>query len=179
MKWTNCAAVLSGFVAICFAQLFVKAAPLDGAPSNQELDPTVLEDQAKQVLSAYCVSCHGPDKQEGEVQLGALETIDAVDRQALLGKMQDVVHLGEMPPEEAKQPSDAERKVLLEWLNSQLTGKAAKALAEKLQRFEYGNVVDHKDLFSGEYAVLPGYTPDRRWLISGFIFNEEINRRLN
>lgn len=40
---------------------------------------------------------------------------------------------------------------------------------------EYGNVVNHNDLFSGEYANLPGYTPDRRWLISEFIFNERIN----
>ena len=144
-----------------------------------EVDPTKLEDQATRVLGRYCVSCHGPDKQEGEVRLGALETIDAVDRQALFGKVQKVVKRGDMPPEKAKQPSDAERKVLLQWLNSQLTGKAAKALAEKLRRFEYGNVVDHKDLFSGEYANLPGYTPDRRWLISEFIFNERINRLLD
>jgi len=150
-----------------------------GGSSTTEQDPIALEDQATRVLNNYCVSCHGPDKQEGEVRLGALETIDAIDRQTLFGKIQDVVHLGEMPPEEAKQPSDADRKVLLQWLNSQLTGKAAKALAEKLLRFEYGNVVDHKDLFSGEYADLPGYTPDRRWLISEFIFNEKINRLLN
>ena len=79
----------------------------------------------------------------------------------------------------AKQPNEAERKILLQWLNSQLTGKAAKALAEKLRRFEYGNVISHENLFSGKYAEAPGYTPDRRWLISEFIFNEKINRLLN
>ena len=145
--------------------------------SNPELSD--LNGAVDRVLRTYCISCHGRDKREGEVRLGALETIDAVDRQSLFGKVQDVVQLGEMPPEEAKQPSDAERKLLLQWLNSQLTGKAAKALAEKLLRFEYGNVVDHEDLFSGEYADLPGYTPDRRWLISEFIFNEKINRLLD
>ena len=181
MKCTSCVAGLSGFVAlwsICFVQLG-QAAPVKGGASNAELDPIALEEQATRVVSTYCVSCHGPDKQEGEIRLGTLETIDAVDRQALFGKMQDAVHLGEMPPEESQQPSDAERNVLLQWLNSQLTGKAAKALAEKLMRFEYGNVVDHKNLFSGEYADLPGYTPDRRWLISEFIFNEKINRLLD
>ena len=40
-------------------------------------------------------------------------------------------------------------------------------------------VVSHEDLFSGKYADLPGYTMDRRWLISEFIFNEKINRLLN
>ena len=52
-------------------------------------------------------------------------------------------------------------------------------MAEKLQRFEYGNVVKHEDLFSGEHANLPGYTHDRRWMISEFIFNEKANRLLD
>ena len=84
-----------------------------------------------------------------------------------------------MPPEEEKQPSESEKKILKQWLDSQLTGKAAKALAEKLERFEYGNVVNHEDLFSGEYADLPRYSHDRRWMISEFIFNEKVNRLLD
>lgn len=152
----------------------LKLEPAEAARNSNE-----LEDQATQILSRYCVSCHGPDKQEGEVRLSALETIDEVDRQTLFGDMQDVVHLGEMPPKESNQPSDNERKILLKWLNGQLTGKAAKALAEKLLRFEYGNVVDHTELFSVKHANLNGYTSDRRWLISEFIFNERINRLLD
>lgn len=156
-----------------------QATPAKVKPGATELNPTVLEDLATQVLKSHCVSCHGPSKQEGEVRLDAPETMDAVDRQTLFAKVMGVVQRGEMPPEDAQQPSDAERKVLLQWLNSQLTGAAARALSEKLQRFEYGNVVNHENLFSGEYADLPGYTPDRRWLISEFIFNERINRLLD
>ena len=182
MKWTSWAAVLSSFVAlwsISMVQVVAQTAPVQRDSSKAGLDSTALEDRATRVFSTYCVSCHGPDKQEGTIRLSALETIDAVDRHTLFGKVQDVVHLSEMPPEDAKQPSDAERRFLLQWLDSQLTGKSAKALTEKLQRFEYGNVADHKDLFSGEYADLPGFTPDRRWLISEFIFNERINRLLD
>ncbi|MBO53125.1 MAG: hypothetical protein CMJ69_20380 [Planctomycetaceae bacterium] len=184
MTLTNIAAILRGFMVIAvwlvwFVPAVARAAPLKGVASKAESAPIRLGEQAAQVLSRYCVSCHGPDKQKGKLQLTALETIDAVARQTLFAKVQDVVQLGDMPPENAKQPSDAERKVLLQWLNSQLTGKAAKALAEKLRRFEYGNVVDHKDLFSGKYADRLGYTPDRRWLTSEFIFNERINRLLD
>ena len=182
MKWTSCAAGLSGIVAlwsIGLMQLVAQTGPVNGAASNTELNATALAERATRVLNKYCVSCHGPDKQKGKVQLSALETIDAVDRQKLFGKAQELIQLAEMPPEKARQPDDAERKILLQWLNSQLTGKAAKALSEKLLRFEYGNVVDHKDLFSGEHADVPGYTPDRRWLISEFIFNERINRLLD
>ena len=113
------------------------------------------------------------------MRLDSLETIDAVDRQELLSKMQEVLQFGEMPPEEEKQPAETEKKVLQQWLNNQLTGKAAKALAEKLERFEYGNVISHENLFSGKYVEEPGYTPDRRWLMSEFIFNEKTNRLLN
>ena len=144
-----------------------------------DIDPTVLHEQATRALNTYCVSCHGPEKQKGDLRLDSLETIDAVDRQELFRKAQEVIRLAEMPPKKAKQPKEADRKILLQWLNNQLTGKASKALAEKLRRFEYGNVVSHEDLFSGKYADLPGYTLDRRWLISEFIFNEKINRLLN
>ncbi|MCB1694168.1 MAG: DUF1592 domain-containing protein, partial [Pseudomonadales bacterium] len=187
MKWTSNAAVLCGVLAIrsvFLVQAAAQAAPLEAEqeqakPAETELDPTALEDQATQVFGRYCGSCHGPDKQEGKVRLDALETIDPVDRQELFASVQQRVQLGEMPPEKAKQPSDAERKILMQWLDSQLTGEAAQALAEKLLRFEYGNVVDHEDLFSGKYADLPGYTTDRRWLISEFIFNEKVNRLLD
>lgn len=157
----------------------VSSAPLSVQGGSAETSAVALEEHATRVLGHYCLSCHGSDKQEGELSLAALETMDAVDRQVLFGKVQEVLRLGDMPPEEAEQPEDDERESLLKWLDSQLTGKAAKALAEKLQRFEYGNVLEHKDLFSGAYADLPGYTPDRRWLISEFIFNERINRLLD
>jgi hypothetical protein len=166
-------------MSLCVTQLVAQSAPVNKAGSNAEIDPTDLKEQATRVLNNYCVSCHGPDKQKGDVQLNTLESIDAINRQSLLSKVQEVIHFAEMPPEKAKQPNDTERKVLLQWLNDQLTGKAAKALAEKLLRFEYGNVVAHKNLFSGKHAELPGYTLDRRWLISEFIFNEKINRLLN
>ena len=149
------------------------------APASVDLDPTELEAQATQVLNTYCVSCHGTVKQNGQVQLDALETIDAVARQSLFGQLEEVIQLNEMPPEESKQPNPSEREILLRWLAQQLTGDASKALSEKLLRFEYGNVVSHGELFSGKHADLKGYTPDRRWLISEFIFNEKINRLLD
>ena len=148
--------------------------------SAKGLNPTELKNQALQVLETNCVACHGPDKQKGKVRLDVLETIDPVDLQNLFAEMKEAVHFKDMPPEEAeKQPSDAERKVLMQWLESQLTGDTARALAEKLKRFEYGNVVDHEDLFSGEYADRSASTPDRRWIISEFIFNEKVNRLLD
>ena len=165
---------------LCAMQLPARSAPIaEGDLRGVTLDPVQLKVGATKLLETYCVSCHGPKKQKGKIRFDVLESIDAVDRQALLAQVQDVVHLKEMPPDEANQPTTHERELLLLWVNSQLTGKAAKALEEKLQRFEYGNVVPHEQLFSGDYANLPGSTSDRRWLISEFIFNEKINRLLD
>ena len=147
--------------------------------SSQVLGPVVLEANAIKVMEAHCFSCHGAKKQKGKLRFDTLESKDPVDLQALYTKMAEVVQFKEMPPEDSEQPSEVERKSLLRWLNNQLNGEEAKALEEKLARFEYGNVTSHEDLFSGEYVNLPGYTPNRRWLISEFIFNEKINRLLN
>ncbi|MEE2639081.1 MAG: DUF1588 domain-containing protein [Planctomycetota bacterium] len=182
MKWIvgtwNFACAIT-LLAMCAVELVAQTETPQNSPIPSEIDPTELQERATRVLNSYCVSCHGSDKQEGELQLNELVTIDPVDRQVLFKRVQEVIQLSEMPPEEALQPRKSERKILLEWLNSQLTGKAAKALAEKLRRFEYGNVVPHEELFSGKHSAEPGYTPDRRWMISEFIFNEKINRLLN
>ncbi|MCP3695831.1 MAG: heme-binding domain-containing protein, partial [Planctomycetaceae bacterium] len=92
----------------------------------------------QQVLERNCVSCHGKETEEGNVRLDGVGNLSLHDQLDLLNRVQEQLFLGEMPPEKAKQPNEADRKILLQWLNSQLTGKAAKALAEKLRRFEYG-----------------------------------------
>ena len=126
---------LCGLMALLAAysvQLFGQAAPPNDRISNSGIDPTVLHEQARRVMDTYCVACHGPEKQKGDLRLDSLETIDAVDRQEQFRKAQEVIQLAEMPPEKAKQPKEADRKILLQWLNSQLTGKASKAFAENL-----------------------------------------------
>ena len=142
-------------------------------------DQQTLEAKALTVLEKYCISCHGVDKQEGDIRFDGLETIDPVNLQTLFMDAQDAVHFEEMPPEDAKKhPTEADRKILLDWFKSQLTGDAAKKLEEKMRRPKAGNYTDHKELFSGKHADKPSYTYDRRWLISEYIFNEKFNRIL-
>lgn len=160
--------------AMLLPQQTAQGEPNQPAPASQR----TLQAKAADVLDTYCVSCHGPDQQKGKVRFDALETIDTVDQQTLFVRAQESVHFEEMPPAKAKQPSKAEREMLLAWFKEQLTGTASKKLEEKLQRPEAGNYVDHDALFSGKHAQQPGYTQDRRWLISEYIFNEKFNRIL-
>ena len=110
--------------------------------------------------------------------MDALETIDSVDLQDLYA------NAGSRPtrrnaPRQSQATQGNRKKDSIAVVGKSTDRQDTKALAEKLSRFEYGNVVSHEDLFSGKYADLPGYTLDRRWLISEFIFNEKINRLLN
>lgn len=156
-----------------------------GAEGGQQRDtPRKVASQelsaaATQVIATYCVSCHGAETQKDDIRLDAFETIDAVDLQSLYGQIQDAVHFEEMPPAKSKQPTKEERQVLLRWLKDRMTGDEAKKLDEKLRRPESGNYVDHDDLFSGKYAEQPGFTYDRRWLISEFIFDAKLSAILN
>jgi hypothetical protein len=130
------------------------------------------------VLTDRCLDCHGADAAEGDVRLDAMAALDLDARLALLNKAQEQLYLGQMPPKDEVQPAAAERSRLLEWFSHELGKHKASTLEQKLAKPEYGNYVDHEKLFSGEYAHLPGFTYDRRWLISEYIFNAAFQRML-
>ena len=74
----------------------------------------------KGILRKYCVDCHGPDKQKGDMRLDEIDP-DVV-RGASFDQWEDVreaFNNGEMPPEEKQQPTDAERDLLTRWMDSE------------------------------------------------------------
>ncbi len=166
---------------ICFSQKTIEAesSSAKARPSEPDIDPMVVKDRALKVLNTYCVSCHGPDKQRGDVRTDTLAELTGDARSGLLNRMHEAVRLKEMPPKGAKQPTDAERKLLDRWLGRELAKTGGGKLEEKLRKPEFGNYIDHEKLFSGEYVDLPGFTSDRRWLISEFIFDAKMQRILD
>ncbi|MDA1164835.1 MAG: DUF1588 domain-containing protein [Planctomycetota bacterium] len=131
------------------------------------------------VVTNRCMECHGADAAEGNVRFDTLAKLDNDERLELLNNAQEQLYFGLMPPENAEPPSETERELLGGWIFSELKKFGASRLEDKLRRPEYGNYVDHDNLFSGKYADLPGFTWDRRWLISEFIFDARFNRILN
>ncbi|MBI1373528.1 MAG: DUF1588 domain-containing protein [Phycisphaera sp.] len=138
-----------------------------------------VSDGAASLMGRYCVRCHGEQKQKGKMRLDTLASMDAEARIDLLNRMQEAIHFEDMPPEDEKQPTAAERAQLEQWVDGVLTRAGGSKLDDKLRRPDYGNFVDHDKLFSGQYADLKPFTYDRRWLISEYIFNEKFNRILN
>ena len=130
------------------------------------------------VLAERCLDCHGADSAEGDVRLDALAELKLDARLGLLNRVHEQLFLGRMPPEDEGQPTTVERARLSDWVSQELRKYDASTLEKKLQKPEFGNYVDHEKLFSGEFKDLPGFTYDRRWLISEYIFNAKFQRML-
>jgi len=141
-------------------------------------DAFVAPDHVAKLLSHHCLDCHSGDSAEGDVRLDELGQLDLNVRLDLLNRTQEQLFLGQMPPADEEQPTTSERASLVDWVSRELDKHNASKLAKKMQKPEFGNYVEHEKLFSGEFADLPGFTHDRRWLISEFIFNAKFQRIL-
>lgn len=116
-------------------------------------------------LQRYCVRCHGPDKQKAGLRLDTLprdfaDTHVAETWRSVFYR----VRFDEMPPRTTRrQPKGDQKRVVLEWIDQGLQSQGRGIhLAEKMRLPQYGNYVDHEQLFSGEVTDLP-YTDARLW----------------
>ena len=140
--------------------------------------PFRVDPAVGQILDHYCIDCHEAGTEKGDVRLDNLSELSLDARLDLMNRMHEKVHFEEMPPKKKDQPTEQERKQLGDWLSGVLHANNASKLADKLRMPDYGNKLDHNKLFSGKYKDLPGYTPDRRWLVSEFIFDAKMNSLL-
>ncbi len=139
----------------------------------------VVPVQVEDLMANYCFDCHDEDTQKGDIRLDNLSELKLPNRLDLLNRMQEQAFFRHMPPKKKKaQPSEEERQRLVDWMSGELGKHYASTLEGKLRKPEYGNYVDHDKLFSGEFKDLPGFTYDRRWLISEYIFNDKFDRML-
>lgn len=142
-------------------------------------DTRKVPDGVTDVLNRLCIDCHDDESAEGNVRFDSLSKLNEVSRRELFNKVQEQLYFGLMPPEDAEQTNDAERKLLLDWLSDGLKKFGPSKLEEKLRKPQFGNYIDHDKLFSGEYSHQKGFTRDRRWLISEFIFDAKVNQLID
>ena len=117
-------------------------------------------------LKTYCIDCHGPKKQKGDFRVDELKisatAADAENWQLVL----DNLHLGEMPPEDAKlHPKPAEVEVVAAWIQSELSraasvlkGTGGEVVLRRLNRAEYQNTI--ADLFDLHGDFTAGFPDD-------------------
>ncbi len=120
-------------------------------------------------LEKYCIGCHGAKKQKGDLNLEALGTDVAGGGDLAEWRLvAEQVEFLDMPPEDEKQPDEAERAKFLEWISAGLL-EAQMAGGGKSALPEFGNEVEHRLLFGVEPGpVIPG--PPRLWRVRGGIY---------
>lgn len=130
---------------------------LAAAASARAEEPASQDGTALPFLKNHCVRCHGPNKQSGRFRLDDL-TADVggdIDRWLLI---REQVHAGSMPPEKEPQPTPADRKTFLAWLNARTATQAARLPNQ-------GNLVPH-DLLFGSPPPPSRPAPARIWRLA-------------
>ena len=126
-----------------------------------------FEKEILPVLKANCVKCHGVQKQKGDVRLDTLSTDFLNDRRAaeIWHDASDQIKLGEMPPEGEKALSSKERRLLTEWIDSNLKdalqkmkGEENEAVIRRLNRAEYQYTME--DLLGLKMNYIDGLASD-------------------
>ena len=89
--------------------------------ASSSAPPPEFVERALPVLETHCYGCHGAERQEAGLRLDVLDadlergSDGPVWRHAL-----DLLNAGVMPPSDAPQPSDDERRALVAWLTDAL-----------------------------------------------------------
>ncbi|MFM2221964.1 MAG: hypothetical protein RLZZ78_221 [Armatimonadota bacterium] len=123
-------------------------------------------------LTKYCIPCHGPTGAKAGV------TLHDISRNLAIGKDMDrwnsvlkQLVLSEMPPSNEKQPLVSDVSKVIDWINGELNKSGnASSLYQKLEHPDYGNLVSHEKLFSGEIKTKP-FSPARLWRTSPNVFD--------
>jgi len=137
---------------------------LQGAPEAlQEADPrrSGPEEGVGPFLTKYCLKCHGPEKPKGKFTLPDSGAVDAA-RVPAWKQILEKLHDGEMPPEDAPQPSTKERAEALRRIKAGLAKAGEGAESDSPSK---GNAVDHDALFSGKTSA-GAATPARVWRLT-------------
>lgn len=138
-------------------------------PATTAADPA--DDYAKTVrplVTRYCQNCHSDKRQEADVNLQTFATLADVRKGTKVWqKVAEMLDSGQMPPPEAKQPTDDERTKLKTWVKAFLkdearahAGDPGRVVLRRLSNAEYTYTL--RDL-----TGVPALTPAKEFPVDG------------
>src|SRR5689334_4443188 len=147
----------------------ILALVLQAPPADEEADLAAVREKAMKtfkvevafVINTYCLRCHGDKKQKAGVRFDyAVKTPAVPSFRTLWSKAAAHIQSRDMPPEDAKQPSDEQRKLVLDWVAGikVLSPKdPGEFVIRRLSKVELGNTL--RDLFGVDPSIV-GDLPD-------------------
>ena len=120
--------------------------------------------QVQPFLKEHCVSCHGPEKQKGDLRLDTLP--NRFEDAATAARWAEVVHVlnrHEMPPEEKPQPAPVAAARFAEWLEgelsrAELSKRSSRVVLRRMNRAEYNNTI--RDLVGVDFKPAEKFPED-------------------
>ena len=142
-------------------------------------DLATFEKEIRPLLNKYCISCHGPDKSKADVRF------DELDPDLFSGGDGDIweevynqLNIGDMPPEDEKQPTTAEREKISAWVHGQIHHAAeakrstgGRNVLRRLTAYEYNNTL--RDLLGVDLDFAKDLPPEAA-AAEGFVNNYEV-----
>ncbi len=122
--------------------------------------------QVEPLVTKYCAACHtGEDPTGGIAFDQPLARLDVAQDRETWEKIAAKLHGGEMPPEGEPQPDDAERAMMTQWIDAQLTQfgcgderDPGRVTIRRLNRNEYDNTI--RDLFGIDFHQSEDFPTD-------------------
>jgi len=140
-------------------------------PKKLQPEPDLLAAQFEKdivpFLSKYCNECHGPKKQEGEIQLQQYRDFPAALKvRDTWEQVIEMLKVKAMPIEGYKyQPSDDERQKVIDWLNAAFfhvdcsqVHDPGRVTIRRLNRSEYNNTI--RDLVGVDFEPAKDFPSD-------------------
>ena len=114
--------------------LFVTMPAFTSVSFAQDEAGLLIPENVQSILASRCIDCHSDDEAEAGVQFDNFSDLTQAAQLELLNRAQDQMFFGLMPPEDADQPSDDRRSLLVGWLRSELRKHNASKLDDKLRQ---------------------------------------------
>ena len=115
------------------------------------------------LIDSYCMDCHDGETQKGKINLEALPfKVTTIEQAELWQKVLNAMNAGEMPPENKRQPKNAEKADFLDDLaqtmvlaRKKLSDSGGKIIMRRLNRREYRNTIEHLTGVNLDVSSLP------------------------
>jgi hypothetical protein len=128
----------------CLVAPAMNAAQAPDSGVDREFAQTV-----QPVLTAYCISCHAGEKAAAQLDLRQYTNTDSVVRDfAKWDRVREKLAARQMPPPQSKQPPEAERRQVLNWIEATWKTEARRndgdpgpVLARRLSNAEYNYTI--------------------------------------
>jgi mono/diheme cytochrome c family protein len=140
-----------------FTAIFALVSASSALAVENAAGPVTLKDHVKPLLQEYCFDCHNDTKQKGDVNLLPFaDNPKLEENRKIWEKVAELIESREMPPEKKPQPNEAQRELLVKYIDGQLskadcTGPTnpGKVTIRRLNKEEYKNTI--RDLMGVQY----------------------------